>query len=505
MPEKKGGLVEEIVSLCSRRGVIFPSGDIYGGLAGFFDYGPVGVELKRNVESLWWRHFVTTREDVVGIDGAIITNPQTWKASGHVDSFTDPLVDCRKCKSRFRADHLIEDELKLSVDGIAPKQLQEMLSKHKLVCPKCKGELTEVKVFNLMFSTQVGAIESTESKAFLRPETAQSIFINFKTVHGVSRRNLPFGIAQIGKAFRNEIAPRNFVFRAREFDLAEIEYFVHPEKLNECPLLSKEHLDFSALFYDQEMQAGKKKHTEMKIGELLEKGVIGTKWHAYWLVESFNWLVNVIGLKKENLRFRQHVKDELSHYSRETWDIEYNYLWGWKELQGIANRTNYDLSQHMVESGKELVVFDEEAKSKVVPHVFEPSIGIGRLLFTVLLDSFYQKSDKEEVKNVLRLKPVVSPVKFAVFPLMKRDKLPEKAAEVFEKLKALGVAIEYDEGGSIGKRYARQDEIGTPFALTIDYDSLEKNDVTIRERDSGKQNRVKISKLVDKCRSLLVG
>ncbi len=525
MVEKKLSVVEQVVSLCTRRGVIVPTAEIYGGLAGFFDYGPVGVELKRNVESAWWRSFVTQREDVVGIDGSIITNPRVWKASGHTDSFTDPLVDCKKCKTRFRADHLIEDELKLSVDGVSPSALQEMLSKHKLVCQKCKGELGNVRVFNLMFSTQVGAVESAqaklvsessgearcsteEGKAYLRPETAQSIFINFKTVHGVSRKNLPFGIAQIGKAFRNEIAPRNFVFRAREFDLAEIEYFIHPEKLNDCPLLTDAHLKFSALFYDQEMQSEKKKHAEMKIGDLLESGVIGTKWHAYWLVECYNWLVNIIGLKRENLRFRQHVKDELSHYSSETWDIEYNYPWGWKELQGIANRSNYDLSQHTVESGKELVVFDEATKSKVIPHVIEPAIGIGRLCFTVLIDAFYQKSEKkgeeaEEVKNVLRLHSVIAPVKFAVFPLMKKDGLAEKAREVFNKLKTLNVAVEYDESGSIGKRYARHDEIGTPYCITVDYDSLKDGDVTLRERDSGKQERVKIDKLVQKCSSLL--
>ena len=521
MAEKS--LVDQVVSLCSRRGVLFPTGEIYGGLAGFFDYGPVGVELKKNLENAWWKHFVTLREDVVGIDGSIVTNPKVWKASGHLDSFTDPLVDCTKCKLRFRADHLVEDELKLSVDGIGTKQLDEMIVSHKVVCPKCKGELGNVRVFNLMFSTRVGVLENEENKVYLRPETAQSIFINFKAVQGTSRKQLPFGIAQVGKAFRNEIAPRNFVFRAREFDLAEIEYFVHPEKLNVCPLLSMEHLEFTALFYTSEMQAGKKKHEELKVSDLLDSGVIGAKWHAYWLVESYNWLTEVVGLKKENLRFRQHVKDELSHYSSETWDIEYNYPWGWKELQGVANRTNYDLSQHTRESGKELVVFDEATKTKVIPYVIEPSIGIGRLLFTVLLDAFYEKQEKkeeqetanekgtekgngkgkDEVKNVLRLKPAISPVKFAVFPLMKKDGLAEKAREVCAMLKSLGVAVEYDESGSIGKRYARHDEIGTPWCITIDYDSLKDNDVTLRERDSGKQKRLKIAKLVNECSALL--
>ncbi len=502
MPEKKVNLVDSVVSLCARRGVIFPTAEIYGGLAGFFDYGPVGVELKKNIENAWWRHFVTMREDVVGIDGSIITNPSVWKASGHVDSFTDPLVDCTKCKSRFRADQLIEDELKLSVDGIAPKQLEEMLKKHKLVCPKCKGELTEVKVFNLMFATQVGVVDNPDSKVYLRPETAQSIFADFKVVNTVARKKLPYGIAQVGKAFRNEIAPRNFLFRAREFDLMEIEYFVHPAKLNECQFYSKEHASFKALFYTSEMQENKKEHMELQIGKLLEGGVIGNKWHGYWLVKCYKWLTDVVGIKKENLRFRQHVKTELSHYSSETWDIEYNYPWGWKELQGIANRGNFDLTQHSKHSGSEITVFDEETKSKVVPFVIEPSIGIGRLVFTLLLDSFYQKVENEEAKNVLRLKPLVAPVKFAVFPLMKKDGLSEKARQVFEELKALDVAVEYDEAGSIGKRYARQDEVGTPYCITIDYDSLKDNDVTIRERDSGKQERAKISKLVKKCQAL---
>ena len=503
MSENKSKLVDDVVALCTRRGVVFPTADIYGGLAGFFDYGPVGVELKRNVEAAWWKNFVSGREDVVGLDGSIITNPSVWKASGHVDSFTDPLVDCKKCKSRFRADQLIEDELKLSVDGISPKDLEGLIKQHKLVCPKDKGELTEVRVFNLMFATQIGVIDNPDSKAYLRPETAQSIFAAFKTVYGVSRKSLPFGIGQVGKAFRNEIAPRNFLFRVREFDQAEIEYFIHPDKLNECAWFSDAHSKFSALFYTAEMQEKKKKPAELTVGKLLEDGVIGNKWHAYWLVECMKWLTEVVGIKKENLRFRQHVKTELSHYSSETWDIEYNYPWGWKELQGIANRGNFDLTQHAKHSGKELTVFHEETKQKVIPFVIEPSIGIGRLIFAILLDAYYQKAEKDEVKNVLRLSHVISPVKIAVFPLMKKDGLAEKAREVFNLLKQIGFAVEYDEAGSIGKRYARHDEIGTPFCVTVDYDSLEKSDVTIRERDSGKQERVKIAKLVDKCRDLL--
>ncbi len=503
MVEKKLNVVEQIISLCARRGVIFPTAEAYGSLAGFFDYGPIGVELKRNVEAAWWKHFVTLREDVVGLDGSLITNPRVWKASGHVDSFTDPLVDCKKCKARYRADQLIEDELKLSVDGISPKALEELIKKHKLVCPKDKGELTEVRVFNLMFATQVGVIENPDSKVYLRPETAQSIFAAFKSVHPVARKKLPYGIAQIGKMFRNEIAPRNFVFRAREFDAAELEYFIHPDKLNVCSLFSKEHGNFKAFFYTAEMQEKGKKQEEFTVSELLEKKVIGTQWHAYWLVECMKFLTEIIGIRKENLRFRQHVKTELSHYSSETWDIDYNYPWGWKELQGIANRGNYDLTQHSKFSSADFSVFDEETKSKVVPVVIEPSMGLGRLIFTAILDSFYQKEEKGEVRNLLRLSPILSPVKVAVFPLMKKDGLAEKAREVFELLRDSGFAVEYDESGSIGKRYARQDEIGTPICITIDYDSLEKSDATIRDRDTGEQQRVKMAKLVDKCRELL--
>ena len=496
-------LFDSVVSLAARRGIIFQSGDIYGGIAGFFDYGPVGVELKRNVENAWWNYFVTSREDVVGIDGAVITHPKVWKASGHADNFTDPLVDCKKCKNRFRADHLIEDELKLTVDGINPTHLQELLKKHKLVCPKCKGELGNVRVFNLMFSTQIGA--TGEGEAYLRPETAQLIFANFRLVQNSSRKQLPFGIAQVGKVFRNEIAPRNFIFRCREFSAGEIEYFIHPEKINDCALLDKKHLNLSAGFHTQEMQSTNKKPLSSTVGEMLDEGVIGTQWHAYWLAESFLFISEILGIKKENLRFRQHVKDELSHYSAETWDIEYNYPWGWKELMGVANRTDFDLTQHAKVSGKEMGLFDETTKQKVVPYVIEPAFGIDRLVFTALLDGFNQKVENGEEKNSLMLANVVAPVKLAVFPLMKKDGLAEKAQEVRNKLKTLGVSVDYDESGSIGRRYARHDEIGTPFCITIDYDSLKDNDVTIRFRDSAEQERVKISKLVDRCRDLLNG
>lgn len=501
--EKQFNLLETVVALAARRGIIFQTGGIYGGLAGFFDYGPVGVELKRNVENLWWQHFVTQREDVVGLDGAIITHPKVWKASGHVDNFNDPLVDCKKCKTRFRADHLIEDELKLSVDGISLQHLQELVSKHKLVCQKCKGELGNIRVFNLMFATQVGA--TGEGEAYLRPETAQSIFADFKLVHNTSRKQLPFGIAQIGKVFRNEISPRNFVFRCREFSAGEIEFFLHPAKVNVCPLLSKEHLSLSAAFHTQETQEKDSALKKATIKQMLDAKIIGTQWHAYWLAESFLFVTEILGIKKENLRFRQHVRDELSHYSSETWDIEYNYPWGWKELLGVANRTNFDLTQHGKVSDKEMSVFDEGTKEKVVPHVIEPAFGIDRLVFTALLDGFSQKVENGEEKNLLSLKPGVAPVKFAVFPLMKKDGLAEKAREVKEKLMQLGVRVEYDESGSIGRRYARQDEIGTPFCLTVDYESLKDNDVTIRQRDSGKQERVKIAKLVDRCQELLRG
>ncbi|MBI5228626.1 glycine--tRNA ligase [Candidatus Micrarchaeota archaeon] len=500
-----GGKAEKVINLCLRRGILFPTGEIYGSFAGFFDYGPVGVEMERNLEAAWWNHFVHSREDVVGIDGAIITHPTVWKASGHCDAFNDPLVECRKCKSRFRADQLIEDELKISVDGITLKQLDELIKEHKLVCPKCRSELSSSKVFNLMFKTHIGAVEDDSSLAFLRPETAQLIFVDFKTAQFVSRKQLPFGIAQIGKSFRNEIAPRNFVFRSREFSQMELEFFIHPTKVNNCPFLNKHVLETKINVCTAEMQAkgGMGEVVEMSVKELVEKNIVKTKWHAYWIVESLNWF-HSLGIHPENLRIREHLKEELSHYSSETWDVEYNYPWGWKELEGIANRGDFDLKQHAKFSGKDLSYFDAEKGERVTPIVIEPSWGLERTLFTLLLDAFEEKVENGKAKLVLRLHPTIAPVRVGVFPLMKKDGLAEKAREVCESLKK-EFACEYDEAGSIGKRYARMDEIGTPYCVTIDYDSLEKNTLTLRERDSAKQVVLPVKALKETLQKLFSG
>ncbi|MBI5226062.1 glycine--tRNA ligase [Candidatus Micrarchaeota archaeon] len=517
--------VQKIINLCVRRGFVFPSAEIYGSFGGFFDYGPAGAELKANVKQSWWRRFVQNREDMLGLDGAVLTHPRIWKASGHVDAFNDPLVSCQKCKHRFRADHLIEQELKESVDGISESKLNELLKAHKLACPDCKGALTEAKNFNLMFRTSVGATE--DNYAYLRPETAQVIFANFKYLQQIGRKALPFGIAQAGRSFRNEISPRNFVFRGREFEQMEIEFFLHPEKLDDCPDFDSMAKHKALFCTESDQKAGKVGH-EMTFGAAIEKKVIQTKWHAYWLAEALDWFAS-LGLTK--VRLRQHRSDELSHYAKETWDVEYDYPeWGWKELMGIANRTDFDLLAHAKESGKEMTVFDEPTKQKVVPHVIEPSFGLDRLVFTLLLDAFEEKKEaakhanedakalpvkdgdtkaadankgpknanlpaQDEVKTVLHLSPIVAPIKVAVFPLMKKDGLGEKARQVYSELKKTIPQSTYDESGSIGKRYARQDELGTPYCLTVDHQTLEDGTVTLRERDSGEQKRVKTSEL----------
>ena len=484
--------VEKIISLAKRRGILFPNSEIYGTFAGFFDYGNYGSELKRNVENSWWKHFVNDRDDMVGIDGAIITHPDVWKASGHLESFNDPLVECTKCKKKFRADHLVETELKISVDGLSQDHLKDLMEKHKIRCPECKGELKFLQPFNLMFKTSVGA--EVGNVAYLRPETAQVIFTNFKIVQQSSRKKLPFGIAQIGKSFRNEISPRNFVFRAREFSQMEIEYFIHPKKMDKCEFLTNEHLKYELNVLTVEAQSKNKPHQKMKIKDLLDEKTIKTPWHAFWIVECMKWFEK-IGIKKENLRIREHLKTELSHYSSETWDIEYNFPWGWKELEGIANRSDFDLKQHMKFTKSDLNYFDEETKEKVIPFVIEPSFGLERTIMTILLDAYSEEKGDKEVKVTLKLQPSIAPIKVAIFPLMKKDGLAEKAKEVFDILKEEFVC-EYDEAGSIGKRYARADEIGTPFAVTIDYDTLKDKSVTVRDRDTTKQVRVKINELI---------
>ncbi len=438
--------MEKIVSLCKRRGFIFQASEIYGGLNGAWDYGPLGTELKRNLKDYWWRVMVRDRDDVVGLDGTILTHPAVLKASGHVDTFTDPMIDCRTCKARLRADQLGEKN-------------------GKRQCPTCGGsDLTEARPFNLMFQTQLGASSDPSSIAYLRPETAQSIFVQFKNVLDTSRKKLPFGIAQIGKAFRNEINPRNFTFRSREFEQMELEYFCRPE---------------------QGM-------------ELLE----------YWKEERLKFYEN-IGIKREKLRVLTVPDAERAFYSKGTYDIEYEFPFGVQELEGVAYRTDYDLTQHMKASGKPLDYFDEETKERFVPHVVEPSAGVDRTVLALICEAYSEdeapdEKGKMETRIVLRFHPRMAPVKCAVFPLLKnKEALVGKAREVRALLRP-HLNVFYDEGGAIGRRYRRQDEIGTPFCVTIDFETLgEKEDalrdtVTLRERDSMKQERVKISDLLTK-------
>lgn len=500
--EPVGELYQKVLSLCERRGFITQNSSIYGGMSGFFDFLNYGSLLKRNIEEAWWKNFVQKRSDVVGIDGAIIAHPRVWQASGHTEAFNDPLVECSKCHEKHRADQLVEQELKISVDGLSLDHLNELITKHKLSCPSCKGTLEMSRPFNLMFSTSVGAKTTEDSKAYLRPETAQLIFANFKQVLISSRKKLPFGIAQIGKAFRNEISPRNFVFRCREFSQMELEFFIHPQKLDDCSEATK-FLHDEALFLTAIYQEKNKPAEKISFKKALEEKIIGTRWHAFWLAYYLRWLYTM-GVKKDHLRLRQHVSQELSHYSSETWDVEYAYPWGWKELLGVANRRDFDLKQHAAHSGQDLSVFVEETKEKIIPFVIEPSIGVERLIFTLLLDAFEEKNSPEGSTIVLHLSPVAAPVKAGVFPLMKKEGLPEKAREIAALLSEK-FCVEYDEAGSIGKRYARQDEVGTPFCITVDFDSLKDGTATIRERDTGKQIRVHEKMLLQTLWMLLDG
>ena len=421
---------ETLVSLCKRRGFVFPSSEIYGGIAGFWDYGPLGVEMKNNIKRAWWRAMVQERADVVGIDASIIMNPRVWEASGHVAVFTDPMVDCRNCKHRFRADHLDSD-----------------------VCPDCgaRGQFTEARPFNLMFKTFVGPVEESASQVYLRPETAQAMFTNFENVVTSMRRKLPFGIAQIGRSFRNEITPGNFIFRDREFEQMEMEYFCSPGS--------------------------------------------DEAWHEHWIQERFSWFKS-LGIREENLRIRPHDQEELSHYSKGTSDIEYRFeAMGWSELEGIANRTDYDLKQHSEHSGKSLTYFDEEMNEHIVPYVIEPALGVDRAFLVLLYDAYREEEVKGEKRVYLQLHPSVAPIQVAVLPLSRNEKLTPLAREVHARLRP-HFMTQFDDAQSIGRRYRRQDEIGTPLCVTVDFDSLEDNAVTIRERDSMEQSRVRIEELV---------
>jgi len=439
----KENLLEKIISLCKRRGFVVQNSEIYGGLANSWDFGPLGVELKRNIKNIWWREMVISRDDVCGLDSAILMNPKVWEASGHVSGFTDPLVECKSCHYRFRADYLKEG-----------KYGEAKVKDGKYFCPYCQGELTEERKFNLMFKTFLGPVEDTASIVYLRPETAQGIFVNFKYVLNVCRKKLPFGIAQIGKSFRNEITPSNFIFRIREFEQMELEYFVKPQE--------------------------------------------DEKWYHYWKEQRLNWFLK-LGIKKENIRLREHQKTELAHYAKACTDIEYNFPFGWGELEGIANRQDYDLKNHQKYSQKDLSYYDEETKNSYFPYVIEPSLGVERSLLAFLCDSYQEEKTEKETRIVLKLNKLLAPIKLAVLPLVKNnEKIRNKAENLYQSLKKdLPFLIFYDEVGSIGRRYRRQDEIGTPYCLTVDNQSLEDETITIRERDSMKQFRLHIKELKD--------
>ncbi|MFH1642024.1 MAG: glycine--tRNA ligase [Nanoarchaeota archaeon] len=455
--------INEMATFCKKKGFIYQNSEIYGGFSGFFDYGPLGVELKNNIKQAFWKTFVQGREDVVGIDGTIITHPTVWKASGHIDSFTDYIYKCDKCKVLLKGD-----------DDKGSK------------CPKCEASLESQGQFNLMFTTQVGPTKG--NIAYLRPETAQVIFTNFKLVQESARLKLPFGIAQTGKAFRNEISPRDFLFRSREFEQFEIEFFVHPDKVNECPYIN-EVKDMKVHILSIKNQENNEEHSEIKINDLIANKVC-SQWHAYWLSKYYQFFVDN-GIRPENLRLREHLKDELAHYATACFDIEYKFPFGWKEIHGNADRGQFDLLQHMKFSKTSMEFFDEETAQKVVPYcASEPSQGIDRAFLAFLYDSY--NDDKERGNVVLKLNPKLAPIKVGVFPLV--NKLQKEAKEVYNTIKSEFTAM-YDRSGSVGRRYARADEIGIPYCVTFDFDSLKDKCVTIRARDTTKQERVKIEEL----------
>ncbi|SDM93954.1 glycine--tRNA ligase [Acetanaerobacterium elongatum] len=443
--------MEKIVALCKNRGFVYAGSEIYGGLANSWDYGPLGVEFKNNVKRAWMRKFVQESKYNVGLDSAILMNPETWVASGHVGGFSDPLMDCRDCKTRHRADKLVEDFTGESADGWDNEQLQHFIAEHGIACPNCGGKnFTDIRKFNLMFKTFQGITEDSKNEIYLRPETAQGIFVNFANIQRTTRRKVPFGVAQVGKSFRNEITPGNFIFRIREFEQMELEFFCKP-------------------------------------GTDLE-------WFSYWKDYCKNWLLN-LGLKEENLRLRDHKPEELSFYSKATTDFEFLFPFGWGELWGIADRTDYDLKQHQEHSGKSLEYFDPETNEKYIPYVIEPSLGADRVVLAFLCDAYDEEQlDEKDTRVVLRLHPALAPIKACVLPLSKKL---NDAAEQVRELLAKNFMTDYDDAGSIGKRYRRQDEIGTPFCITYDFESETDHCVTVRDRDTMAQERVAIDKLVE--------
>ncbi len=465
--------IDELANFCKSKGFIFRSSDIYGGFAGFWDFGPLGVELLNNIKREWWNFFVHQKENIVGMEGSIISHPRTWVASGHIANFKDIAVYCPKCKISTKID---KSEI------------------GKVKCEKCGGEYEVKGEFNLMFKTKVGALDAVD--AYLRGETAQGMFMNFKLVQQTSRMQLPFGIAQIGRCFRNEIAPRDFLFRSREFHIGEFEFFINPEE-KKCELLDDLHLDVQFNFLDEETQKiGKDALKKVSIREILKKGKL-EEWHAYWLAEQVIWF-RKIGLTE--IKIREHTKEELSHYSSATFDIDYQYPFGSKEIAGNANRGQYDLTQHQKESKTNMEIYDEKYKKKVLPKVIEPTFGIERIFLALLSKSYYY--DKERGNIVLKLPPRLSPIKAAIFPIVKKEEFEKLCFDVFEDLKKEW-NVTYDESGSIGRRYARNDEIGTPYCITADEESLKNKDVTIRDRDTKKQIRVKISELKETLKKLI--
>lgn len=457
----ENNLMEKVVSLSKRRGFVYPGSEIYGGLANTWDYGPYGTALKKNVKDIWWKTFVEDRDDMVGLDAAILMNPKTWVASGHVESFSDPLVDCKECQERFRGDKLLDENGVKNAEGMNLKQISQKMKEMKLPCPSCgKSNWTDAKSFNLMFKTQQGVVEGQQDDIYLRPETAQGIFVNFKNVIDTCRVRVPFGIGQLGKAFRNEITPGNFTYRTREFEQMEIEYFVHP--------------DDKRAKYEE------------------------------WKAQSKDFFTKTLGIQEKNLRFREHDAEELSHYSSMTFDVEYRFPFGgikegsetWGELQGLADRGDYDLTQHEKFSGKDLKYRDPHTEEVYLPHVIEPSFGLDRTVLTVLIDAYNEETLEDGSQRVvMKFKPSIAPVQVAVFPLLKnKEELINKAKEVHTMLKP-HFRSEWDDNGNVGKRYRRQDEVGTPYCVTVDFDSLEDDTVTVRDRDSMEQERVKIEGL----------
>ncbi len=453
--DEKNNLMEKMVALTKRRGFIYPGSDIYGGLANTYDYGPMGTELLRNIRNIWWKFFVHDKDDVVGIDASIISSHKVWDASGHTAGFSDAMIDCKNCQSRMRADHLIEDFAgkngeEIKVEGLSEAELDKIITDKKIPCPKCKEHnWTAVRKFNLLFPVKLGIVEGDQSMAYLRGETAQSIFINFKNILDSTRVKMPFGVAQLGKSFRNEITPGNSIFRTIEFEQGEIEYFFDPEKS-----------DWEKIFNT-------------------------------WKEDMWEFATNELGVKAENLRWRPHTDEERSFYSKRTEDIEYKFPFGFKELWGLAYRTDYDLTQHSKHSGKDLSVVDSETGKKTMPHVIEPAVGINRLFLMTLLDAYTE----DEGRVFLKLKANLAPFKAAVFPLLhNKPELIAKAEEILKMLRK-DIMVAWDTRGNIGKRYASQDEIGTPFCITVDFDTLNDDAVTVRDRDTATQERIKIDDL----------